>query len=454
MTILDALKQIDPHPKAIYRITVDGKDISATLDGRLVSLTLADNRGFEADQLDIALDDTDGKLDLPPRGAIISVAFGWESSGLVEKGTFTVDEIEHTGTPDTLTIRARSADLRAGLTTQRERSWHDTTLGAIVSTIADECGLGPMISIGLADKTIDHIDQTNETAANLLTRLAQQHDAISTVKNGQLLFISAAAGVSASGKPLPAITIERQSGDQHRFSLADRETYTAVRATWNDLGSGTKGEVVWGKDEDSSERKVPAKPAPVAPVGQYKEVGKTFESRGAALKAAKKQWQQLKANKAQRADYIGVKAKYDDWNLGASGEVSYGQVEEDKARATALKQSAKDAKKNAALQPDEAPISRSTENAKTLRHVYASKENAARAARAEWRRLQRGMSSFGITLAKGRPELFPELPATISGFKPAIDNTDWIIIKVNHSLTDAGLSTSLELEIRATEILD
>ena len=34
---------------------------------RLMSLSLTDNRGFEADQLTITLDDADGQLRLPPR---------------------------------------------------------------------------------------------------------------------------------------------------------------------------------------------------------------------------------------------------------------------------------------------------------------------------------------------------------------------------------------------------
>ncbi|MBJ9626075.1 phage late control D family protein, partial [Burkholderia multivorans] len=48
----------DRVPRAIYSITLNGKDISHKFDGRLISMTLQDNRGFEADQLDISLDDS------------------------------------------------------------------------------------------------------------------------------------------------------------------------------------------------------------------------------------------------------------------------------------------------------------------------------------------------------------------------------------------------------------
>ncbi|MDR5773162.1 phage late control D family protein, partial [Caballeronia sp. LZ002] len=53
------------------------------------------------------------------------------------------------------------------------------------------------------------------------------------------------------------------------------------------------------------------------------------------------------------------------------------------------------------------------------------------------------------TLARGRAEVFPELPVTIKGFKPEIDDTPWLVRRVMHTLTgDAGFTTALELEVR------
>lgn len=49
-------------------------------------------------------------------------------------------------------------------------------------------------------------------------RLARQYGAIASVKNGNLLFIRQGQGKSASGKPLPVITITRKDGDSHRFT--------------------------------------------------------------------------------------------------------------------------------------------------------------------------------------------------------------------------------------------
>lgn len=215
-----------------YMLTLDGEDITQNFSDRLIGLTMTDNRGFEADQLDIALDDTDGLVELPPRGASLTLWLGWQGSALVNKGSFTVDEIEHRGAPDTLTIRGRSADFRGSLNSRREQSWHDTTLGVIVETIAQRNKLTASVADSLKAIAIPHIDQTQESDAAFLSRLAERNGASVSVKAGKLLFLKAGSAMTASGKPIPQMSVERGDGDRHQFAIADREAYTGVTAKW------------------------------------------------------------------------------------------------------------------------------------------------------------------------------------------------------------------------------
>lgn len=442
------LSDITRHPQAIYKLIVDEQDITQDISGRLSTLTLTDNRGFEADQLEIVLDDSDGKLALPARGALLKLSLGWKDTGLIDKGSYTVDEVAHDGAPDIITIHARSAELSSGLTTQRERSFHQKTVGDIVRTIAAENELQVIISSQLDTLPIAHVDQTNESSAAFLTRMAGMFDAVATVKNGKLIFIHAGAGLSASGQELPSVTITRSSGDRHHFSIADRGSYTHVKALWYDIGLGIRGEVIWDEklttDESGRAAKVVA-----APVGNYKTLQGKFKSRQVAQREARKAWKVIAKSKVQKDKFIGIKAAYNDLNLKVNGEVSYGAEDDLHTMQNASKLAKKDSAKNAAPQ---VAFEASADNIKTLRHTYASKESAYRAARAEWRRIKRGMAAFSIDLAEGRPDLFPEIPATVEGFKTQIDNTDWLITKATHTLTDKGLTTKLEFEIKATEI--
>ncbi|WP_257835139.1 phage late control D family protein [Burkholderia glumae] len=356
----------DRVPRAIYSITLSGKNITKKFDGRLISMTLQDNRGFEADQLDISLDDSDGALEIPSRGVTLKLAIGWAgaANGLVDKGEFMVDEVRHTGTPDVLTIRARSVDLRAGLSIKKERSWHRQTVGAIVRAIASQNQVEARISKALDGQLVDHIDQTAESDANLLSRLAKMFDAIATVKNGLLLFIKAGEATTASGKPLPAVTITRDVGDRHEFGVADRDTYSGVQAFY--LNTRTA-----------------------------KKQSTTVKRRRRRTTAKKKK------------------------PIDKSGDVLFGTAE----------------------------------NVKTLRHTYANKANATRAAKAEWEKLQRGVAEFSIVLALGRPELMTELPVTVRGYKRVIDDCNWIIARVTHSIDgNGGFTSDLDLEVKASEV--
>lgn len=215
-----------------FMLMLDSKDITGNISNRLMSLTMTDNRGFEADQLDIELDDADGLVELPLRGAVLTLYLGWKGFALMGKGSFTVDEVEHHGAPDTVTIRARSADFRGTLNSRREESWHDMTLGEIVAAIATRNKLTSSVIPELAGIKIPHIDQSQESDAKFLTRLAERNGGEVSVKAGKLLFLRAGRGVTTSGKAIPQVTITRSDGDRHQFSIADRGAYTGVTAKW------------------------------------------------------------------------------------------------------------------------------------------------------------------------------------------------------------------------------
>ncbi len=268
------------YPVAAFRLTVEGADIANLISPRLMSLALTDNRGVEADQLSITLSDHDGLLTIPPKGAVLRLWLGWSDTGLVDKGTYTVDETEHSGPPDVLSIRARSADLRAGLKTKRERSWSNTTLGEILGEIANGNKLTANIAAALASAPILQLDQANESDANLLSRLGEEFDAVTSVKAGCLLCLPAGGGKTASGLALPHITLTRADGDQHRYLQADRDAYDGVRAYFYDVNSAKKQEAIAGAGDN------------------LKDLRHTYSDRQSALRAARAEFNRLQRGSA------------------------------------------------------------------------------------------------------------------------------------------------------------
>ncbi|WP_338507582.1 phage late control D family protein [Erwinia aphidicola] len=301
-----------------FMIRVNSENVTANISPRLISLTMTDNRGFEADQLDIELDDSDGQLAMPVRGAVISLFLGWKGQPLTGKGDFTVDEVEHHGAPDTMTIRARSADFRGTLNSRREVSYHDTTLGAVIRQVAERNKLQPMIAEAFASVPVTHIDQTQETDAAFMTRIATLNGAVAAIKAGRLLFIKPGGGVTAAGKPIPQMTITRQDGDRHSFSIADRGAYTGVTASWLHTKKPKPKKVkVQRKPKErhlralehpaAKKRKAAAAKTPETKEGDYLAgsednvfaITTVYATKAAAMRAAQAKWNKLQRGVAE-----------------------------------------------------------------------------------------------------------------------------------------------------------
>lgn len=261
--------------KPVYQITLDGAVVP--LQGRLIMLTLSDKNGFVADELAIEISDHDGLVELPKKGVTLTAEFGFAGQ-LSNKGEYVVDEIEHRGPPDVIGIRAKSANFRDTLLEQREQSYDNKTLGQILEIIAQRNQLKPAIADKFKAIKIKHLDQNNESDANLLTRLAKDYGAVGTIKSNHLLFIERGAGKNAGGEDLPTATIYRSDGDQHSYRESDRsERVTGVRAYHHDHGKGKREKVEVGKK------------------GYYRNLKRTFASKEAAEKAAEAELKRLQS---------------------------------------------------------------------------------------------------------------------------------------------------------------
>lgn len=264
------------HLAPTYELKVAGKDITPKLAPRLMSLSLTEGRENTADQLDLELDDHDGLLEIPRKEAEIELRIGWQGQQLVDKGSFVVDEVEHSGTPDRITIRARAADMGGEIRTRKEKSWKNTTLGAVIADLAKNSQLTHKVDGTLAKVAIPHLTQTNESDMHFLTRLARKYDAVATVKKKHLLFMPINGSKNSKGEKLPTVHITRQDGDQHRWSSSARDAFDGVKAYWSDRVNGKRKAAVAGKK-----------------TGNVKSLKETYASEKDALDAARSEMQRL-----------------------------------------------------------------------------------------------------------------------------------------------------------------
>lgn len=406
------------YPTPAFKITLDDQDITAKFAPRLVSLSLSECRGEESDQLDITLTDADGQLAIPRRGARINVQIGWTDSGLVDKGLFTVDEVEHSGTPDLLTLRARTANLIDTFRQVNEYSFSNTTVGGIIEAIAFRQQLQAGVSDALRNIEVKHMDQTRESDAAFLRRLGKKYDAAATVKNDTLIFMPAGRSKTPSGKDLPLIHIIRSLGDSHRFHTAERDSYTGVRAFWHDANhGGLRRSVVAGVS------------------GNTKRLRTTYTSEADARTVAIAEWQRIQRGLAtfemslalgnpglipqSPVNVSGFKADIDnmDWIAAkVSHSVSDGgftsrveletrtveveieredEVDRDPGitgviarwRDIATKKSGQELEPSTGARKLKKPSAGASANPKILPRIYASRQTAQHAAKSEWAKI-------------------------------------------------------------------
>ncbi len=231
----------------IFRVTVDSTDITRVVAERLVYIRVVDRAGWKADNVEIQLDDSGGLIELPRKGAMLTVSLGFIESGLVEAGQYTVDEIGLSGVPDVMTIRGRAVGFLGGKHAPKTRKWESTTLGGIVTTIAKEHGLTPRTGKGLADVKIACLAQTNESDLHLLTRLGQQYGAVAKPAYGHLLFVKQGEAKRASGGLMPVFPLVRGDLTEWDFVLPSCNKYAAVKAEWHDLNAAKRDSVTVGE---------------------------------------------------------------------------------------------------------------------------------------------------------------------------------------------------------------
>lgn len=219
-----------------FRIEANGSDVTALFMDRFVDLSITDEAGTKSDSLSITLSD-DG-LRLPSEGGELRVWLGYEGGARL-MGLYIVDEVEVSGPTPLMKIKALGAPLGrtaafSALQASRSRSWLPCTVGDIVKTIAEEHGLKPAVSSAFAALALDHIDQTDESDMNLLTRIARDHDAIAKANGGALLFVERGRGKNAAGVNMPRVALTPKEVSRWSVKISKRAAYGSVIARWRD----------------------------------------------------------------------------------------------------------------------------------------------------------------------------------------------------------------------------
>lgn len=235
--------------KPTFKILADDEDVTATIADRLISLTVIDEEGGSADRLEIMLDDRGSAIKFPETGALLDVSLGFKETGLSYMGKYAVDGVSGEGPVLALSIRATAANMIGNIRAPQTRSWEDVALKDIVSKIAAEAELEPVVAKAIEATHYSFIAQTAESNLHFLTRIGRDLNATVKPAAGKLVMLLKGEGKTATGEEIEPFDLPVSRLTDWRWKLEERADYGSVEAEWGDMDGGATQKVVRGDKE-------------------------------------------------------------------------------------------------------------------------------------------------------------------------------------------------------------
>lgn len=235
--------------KVFYRVRVAGTDISSVLSPILISLSVSDKSGRSSDTASIEIDDSGGRVVMPPTGAEITIEMGYIGglSGLVFSGK--VDEVRSKGSGTggrTMTISAKSADSRGKAKQPQSRHMDDKTLEEALREAGRAAGITDIrVDPQLRSLRRAWWGMDAESFISFGERLAREVGGTFKVRGPQAVMGRRNSGQSASGQALSSVAAA--AGDnlldwdisphlgRNSYREATTRYYDATAGRWRDV---------------------------------------------------------------------------------------------------------------------------------------------------------------------------------------------------------------------------
>lgn len=260
--------------KPVVKVVVNGQPVAGVFYKRLKSLTVTHKEGIGADTFSIELDDSNPFLQIPPKGAFVTINIGYGSSNSL--GVFVVDKVNIKCLPYALVISGKSADLRSGkLKERQERYWDEKTLKDIINDIAKDAGKTAVIDDELGSFKYDWLGQNDESNVNFLRRLEKRHNGLFHVRDDYLVFAERGSGNSATGSFLGSVVADPSKiiPSTCNFESNDRPRHGSVVAYVQDKNKAIREEHV--ERGDNGIDSVLRLPEPFASLDEAKAAAKS-----------------------------------------------------------------------------------------------------------------------------------------------------------------------------------
>ena len=165
-------------------------------------------------------------------------------------------------------ITATGADFSKNLKVKRSLSYENVSIKKIVEIVASRHNLE--VSSDFDDIYVVHLEQTNESDLHFLKRLAQEDNAIFSIKNNTVIFKKKIKNNKKS-KDLPRFSLDEDECENVSIENTNKTLYNSCKAIWRDtkeniqksitVGSGEPIKVIKDSYENVAQAKLKARAA-------------------------------------------------------------------------------------------------------------------------------------------------------------------------------------------------
>lgn len=253
--------------KAFYKISVGGLDVTSKLSSYLLSLTITDNEGTNADTCEIDLDDSYGQLLLPSDGDPLIATLGWQGEGgsVVFEGT--IDEITSKGggSGRTLQISAKGVDTKGKAKEPQQKHMDGKNVKEALNEAGKKAGITVEVDPELAKEKRDWFGMNDESFLHFGERLARDYGGVFKIQGKKAILANKEGNKSVGGQTLSTVTaawgknlmdwsISPTRGRPQAANVKSR-WFDKAKAKWNTEKEKVDGSTAQGDHADRYSRK-------------------------------------------------------------------------------------------------------------------------------------------------------------------------------------------------------
>lgn len=258
------MSKVSDAKRTTIRFTINNADVTNDINDRLISMSFTDVEDGGADDLELMLEDREGKVvdewltkEINRRAKankgkadkveIVPTIYqkNWNGDGKdisLRCGKFALDDITVKGPPNTVMLKASAADFSAGgRKTKRTHAWEKTTLKKIANTIGKRDGYSVMY---LTDKSISYkrVEQTKKSDIAFLQNLCTRAGFSMKITNATIVIFEQAAYEAKT----EVRTIKKGDGSYSSYQLGAALSDTCYEACFVSYDNAETGKTYTG----------------------------------------------------------------------------------------------------------------------------------------------------------------------------------------------------------------